>query len=100
MVEKMQGVVGAQGRQAERQLLTAEQIKGAVEVKMVALWADAYNGSLPKRIPDVGESGLKVQAHLVEGEDKPVRVGLTEVNDFFSSCSSKSARATWLGLER
>ena len=81
-------------------MLTAEQIKGPLEVQMVALWADAYKGSLPKRIPDVGEGGLKVQAHLVEGQDKPVRVGLPEVNDFFSSGSSKSARATWLGLER
>lgn len=49
-------------------LTTSDQVKHAIEMHVVALRAHFDDRRLPFGSPHSGESGLKVQAHLVHGE--------------------------------
>jgi hypothetical protein len=67
------------------------QIEGSVEVGLLSIGVGAYDGRLSTGCPDRLRRGLQIERRFVLGQNDGVRRLLQQVDQFFSSCSSKSA---------
>ena len=99
MLEKPDGVVAVQCRQAEGHFLSTDDIQRAIKMDTVALWRDPHRGRLANRRPDARQAGLQLGTHLVQRQNQPSRVVLHKVGHFFSSSASKSAISGSLGRD-
>jgi len=64
-------------------LMSGTDIERSVEMNVVALRSKAYYRGLTDRRPDAGGRRLKVEAHLIDGDDLSIRIVLQKVGQFF-----------------
>jgi hypothetical protein len=67
------------------------KIEGAKEVRLAAARVSAHDRRQSARCPDLLCRGLQIERSFILGQNDRVRRHLQQVNQFFSSCSSKSA---------
>lgn len=72
------------------QFATGLQVQRAEETGPLPPRVDRHDGRAAALRPDAGGGGLQVQAGLVAGQDHGVGGVLGDVDEFFSSRSSKS----------
>jgi hypothetical protein len=66
------------------------QIEGAEEVRLAVARVGAYDRRQSTRCPDLLRRGLQIERCFILGQNHRVRRLLQQVDQFFSSCSSKS----------
>jgi len=64
-------------------LMSIADIECAVEMHVVALRSKAYYRGLTHRRPEARGRRLKVEAHLIDGDDLSIRMVLQEIGQFF-----------------
>lgn len=70
--------------------LSGLQVQATIEAGLGASRIGRYDGWLPTRCPCPVRGGLEIQARFIFGQDHCVGRRLPDVNQFFSSCSSKA----------
>jgi len=100
MIQEMTGHVARLRGQGEGEFMTGAHVQPAIEMDVITLRSDADGRGLTTRCPHAGRGRLKVQAHLIDGQNNTIGMILDEVGHFFSSSASKSATRAALGCER
>jgi len=78
-------------RLTSRDHVAGMKIESAEEVRLAATRVSAYDRRQSARCPDALCRGLQIERSFILGQNHRVRRFLQQVDQFFSSCSSKSA---------
>ena len=84
---------GIQRRGLHGNFLASVQVEGAIEVGFDPAGIRSHDRGLPARCPNLPQGSLQIENGFVFGHDHGFRRLLEHIDQFFSSCSSKSA--TW-----
>lgn len=71
--------------------LTREHIQAAIEVDFLPTGVNPNRRCLPNRCPNAHRRRLQIQNDFIDGENDRFRCILLDIDQFFSSLSSKSA---------
>lgn len=76
---------------AHGDFLSSSQVQAAIEIGLGSSWVCSDNRRSSRRRPDITGSSLQVQSSFITSQENRLRRILSHIDQFFSSCSSKSA---------